>query len=95
LDFVNKNEWIDFDEDQGEERLIYLMFFQDRRTKKWAEGHCCDRCDSIFKMKRRDDNRQLRPDEVDALEDETEEPGVFERASADVIAARRIIKPKR
>lgn len=48
-----------------------------------------------FEMKRRDNNRQLRPDELDALEDETEEPGVFERASADVIAARRIIKPKR
>lgn len=46
-------------------------------------------------MKRRDDNRQLRPEEVDALEEETEEPGEFARASADVIAARRIIKPKR
>jgi hypothetical protein len=46
-------------------------------------------------MKRRDDNRQLRPDELDALEEQTDEPGVFARASDDVIAARRIIKPKR
>lgn len=46
-------------------------------------------------MKRRDDNRQLRPDELEALEDETEEAGTFTRASADTLATRRIVKPKR
>jgi hypothetical protein len=62
-------------------------------TKSLDHRH--DRCISRFEMKRRDDNRQLRPEELDALENETTEAGVFERAPADVIAARRIIKPKR
>lgn len=46
-------------------------------------------------MKRRDENGQLRPEEYEALEDETEEAGVFSRASSEVLATRRIVKPKR
>lgn len=47
-------------------------------------------------MKRRDDNRQLKPEELEALEnEEPEEAGVFKRASADVIAQRRIIKVRK
>jgi hypothetical protein len=45
--------------------------------------------------KRRDDNRQLKPEELDALENETEEAGTFVRASAEEISTRRIVKPKR
>jgi hypothetical protein len=47
-------------------------------------------------MKRRDDNRQMRPEELEALEDdEPEEAGTFSRASAEVLAGRRRIKIKR
>lgn len=46
-------------------------------------------------MKRGNDNAQLRPEEVDALDDVVVESGVFQRASADVIASRKIVRSRR
>ena len=47
-------------------------------------------------MKRQNDTSQLRREEVEALDDEeSEEAGVFRKASEDIIAARRVLKVKR
>ena len=48
-------------------------------------------------MKRQNDTSQLRREEVEALDndDSGEEAGVFVKANADVLAARRIVKTKR
>ena len=46
-------------------------------------------------MKRQGNNRQLRPDELEALEDEVEDSGVFSRADSNILSTRKIIKVKR
>ena len=46
-------------------------------------------------MKRQGNDRQLRPDELEALEDEVEDSGVFSRADSNILSTRKIIKVKR
>ena len=45
-------------------------------------------------MKRQGNDRQLRPDELEALEDEVEDSGVFSRADSNILSTRKIIKVK-